>query len=375
MKKRHNPYNIDDVMNKHNLSRGEAEIKISDLKSKTSGSLKSYIKRYGEELGRKRFEEFKNKCIVSEESLIQKHGEELGKKKWQNYMSTRDSRSLSHYIKKYGEEEGRLKYQDSTESWTHKMSLDGYVEKYGEDEGNILYREMTSRKDSSSIDHIRKKYPDLSEEKILERYEQRNASKDCMSEFYFKEKFGESYEADMIEQRMRRSTVYFRLKELYGEDVAREKYLSKDFNIAPTKVIQHGKIKRYGSVSKSSNSFFEYLENSLGIELSYGSVNKEFSIFDEDTMKTYRYDGFHAPSNTLFEYNGSLFHFCEWKHDKKKWEHAFGVDVETVICNDKQKLSVAEKNGYNVVYIWDFEVSSKSGKSKKLEEIKGLMCI
>ena len=63
MKKRSSPYNISDVMQKHNITEEEAIERINKYKLQTSQSISGFIFRYGDELGHIKFEEFKNYFI------------------------------------------------------------------------------------------------------------------------------------------------------------------------------------------------------------------------------------------------------------------------------------------------------------------------
>jgi ribonuclease BN (tRNA processing enzyme) len=70
------------------------------------------IEKYGEEEGRKRYEEWIKNSTVTLEKMIEKYGEEEGKKRWKQFCErNRYTNTLEYYIETYGEEEeGRKRY-------------------------------------------------------------------------------------------------------------------------------------------------------------------------------------------------------------------------------------------------------------------------
>lgn len=145
-KKRRSPYDIEDVMNRDKCSKEEAIKTINELKMKTSGSKKSYIKRYGKELGEQKYREFCSKSSHTKEKYQQKYGE-IWEEKWNDYLKTKDSMSLDFHIKKYGEEIGTMKYNERINSVTH--TLENMIEKYGEEIGTMKYNEMIEKRSYS----------------------------------------------------------------------------------------------------------------------------------------------------------------------------------------------------------------------------------
>lgn len=57
---------------------------IRDIKD--NSSLKSFIERYGKELGTKRYHENCKKCAITEDKMIKKYGPELGKIKYKQWL-------------------------------------------------------------------------------------------------------------------------------------------------------------------------------------------------------------------------------------------------------------------------------------------------
>ncbi len=117
----------DSVSIKHFSKYGDL---AEELRAKRIDSIKNtlsnYIQKYGEEEGTKKYNVLNNKLrnIMTEDYHINKYGEEIGKLKWQE-KRLKFSITLDNLIKKYGLEEGSKKYQ----SWLTKITA-GFTKKY-----------------------------------------------------------------------------------------------------------------------------------------------------------------------------------------------------------------------------------------------------
>lgn len=136
---------------------------INQKNLSTAVSLENMIKMYGEEEGKKKFEQYREKQAYSNsfeykqkkhgwtkeeydsfnksravtlENLIKKHGDEKGKEIWKNYCTRQAYTSTNEYlIDKFGEEETN----NINLCKSHK--LDGFISRYGEEEGRKRYDE------------------------------------------------------------------------------------------------------------------------------------------------------------------------------------------------------------------------------------------
>lgn len=144
---RHNPYNLEQVMKRHKLSKADAQKKIDNLKERTSGSKSTYIKRYGKELGELKYKEFCEKSSHTKEKYIEKFGKDEGIKRWNEYLKTKDSTSLKFHIQKYGEKLGKIKYDERIDAI--KQTLENMQSKYGTEEGLKRYNEMNQKRSYS----------------------------------------------------------------------------------------------------------------------------------------------------------------------------------------------------------------------------------
>lgn len=147
--KRGNPYNADSVAAKLSVSIEEAEEIVRSRLDKVRIDLPSLIARHGERLGREKYEQLQSKSKTSVENYKERYGDGW-KAKWEYFRSTRNTRSLEAFVKKFGEDEGRARFEECNAQYTKKMSLEHLIEKFGEEVGTLEFQRRNSSKDSSS---------------------------------------------------------------------------------------------------------------------------------------------------------------------------------------------------------------------------------
>ena len=110
-------------------------------------SLSSFINRYGEELGeikyRERFSWYKDRYC--REFYIDKYGDIEGDLKWNEYLKNMSKTSLESYVNRYGEELGKCRFDRHVTIAKYKNSLEYYEEKYGNELGRIKWDEYRNR--------------------------------------------------------------------------------------------------------------------------------------------------------------------------------------------------------------------------------------
>jgi hypothetical protein len=64
---------------------------------------------------------------------------------------------LESYIEKYGDEDGRKRYKEHINKISFQNSLEGYKRKYGDKEGIKIFEKVNSKKDSMSLEYFLQK--------------------------------------------------------------------------------------------------------------------------------------------------------------------------------------------------------------------------
>lgn len=371
--KRHNPYSIEDVAKKHNISYEEAVFRVEELKSRTTITLENLIRKHGEKEGRKRFDQFRQKSAHTKEKYKDKYGNQW-EKHWKKYLQSK-SCSLEKFIERYGEEGHRL-YEECQSKKSYSNSLECYIGKYGEQEGLEKYNLIQKKRCTSGLYSFIEKY---GPEEGVKKYSETNIKKDSSSLNFFIKKYGEErakYEYE--NKKMRSSPLFCALKKEYGEKAALEvyaNYKNKTFDEVSHKFelvssyktkIKKDKLSK-GPVSKESNKFFKMLEALLGRKLVYGSKQDELKLLNIETMRYYCYDCYDAESNTIVEFHGVAWHPKEGELD---WQNPFGLSYKEKRQDDLKKKQLAESRGYNYVIIYSDEVRTVDKSEEKLHFLK-----
>lgn len=154
----------------------EDELKSISSRFDTA-SKESFIIRYGEEEGNRRYEEYvkfhsyKNKFeykrdklgwskeqfnefnrgrAVTLELCIKKHGQDLGKKIFEEYCGKQSYAGckLEYFVEKYGKEEGTNIYQELNKRKT--LNRETFIRKYGEIEGERIWKAYLLKRSHTS---------------------------------------------------------------------------------------------------------------------------------------------------------------------------------------------------------------------------------
>lgn len=149
------PYSIEFVMARDCCDESTAENTIKVLKNKTSGSLETYIQRYGETEGVERFNSFSKKSAHTLQTFQEHYGTTEGVKKYAEYINTKDSGSLAYFNKKYGEK-GKELYEQHCKLVGYYNTIEYYIQKYGSEEGYTKYKERSMSKGKKSTYFIEK---------------------------------------------------------------------------------------------------------------------------------------------------------------------------------------------------------------------------
>lgn len=364
----------------------EAELKIAELKLKTSGSLNSFISRYGEIDGKLKYEEFCRKSAHTEETFKRKYGEDW-QEKWLEYKKQKESRSDEYFKKKRGEdwEAEKKKFIDN---WAHQMTEEGMILRYGEKEGKQKYHSMTKRKQNTvensillygedegirrflesnekrgyanTLQYFVEKYGlDLGTQKYYEKQKKLSTQLESMIERYGLEEGSKKYH-EMCKGRKGRYTIEWYVSK-YGEEEGKNKFKA-----------HYANSKGYSGqqVQKSQVKFFELLQSRLSkfdCNLIFGQSKSEKHLF-RDNGRRYFYDAVDEDNKIIFEFNGSAFHY----HSSfgESWVSPYGMTIYESVLKDEEKMKLAVNNGYRYCIIWDFEIDSKDKIDSKIESIK-----
>ena len=273
------------------------------------------------------------------------------------------SRSLNYYVEKYGEKEGKKKYNDHIDKISVANSEDGYIRKYGEN-GHKKFKEISKRKDSMSLKFfIGKNNGDY--EKSLFEYEQRKKSV-SISLLSMLERYGKDgiiRHKNMIEKsrntlinnpnykeicRSRAITIE-KMIEKYGESLGKKKYNSWIERCSvPICRASKESLEIFNPLIEELiyNQNIEYDDIYLGV-----GIRNEYFIKENNMI--FFYDFTIRSKKIIIEYNGISFHP---KNENSNWSNPFNkISSKEAFEKQKNKIILAEKNGFRVLEIWSDE--------------------
>lgn len=347
LKKRGSMYDPENISKKKGISLDDARKISKDRKESTKITLENLVKKYGEEVGKEKYSIFLEKSKSTIENYKIRYGEQW-QEKWDFFLKTRDSSSLDFHIKKYGKDNGEKKFLEQLLKFKKSSDIKYYKEKYGEEEGLRKFEFVNSRKavgsiSSWSFDSFKKKH-----------------AKETISEDELRSLF-ETYK----KTRCTNTVEYFIAKGFSLEEAKdlRLKSIERMYRTQPQK----------NPVSKESIRFFSELQRMLGRTCSFGSKKDELLVKKDGRI--FFYDFFDKETNTIIEYNGSLFHAPPnlSENEINNWRNKYGLTWQQVKLKDDTKINVAKSLGYNVIVVWDYEVRSKTKMNEKVSEILKLL--
>ena len=299
----------------------------------------------------KRFEKYLKSKINTEEFYRLKLGDDLGVKTYNELNSKRNfGKTLEGQIKKYGKEEGTRRYNEMNSKKVH--TLENFIRKHGNVKGKEMY-ESTMAKKAMSLEKFQNKYGIKEGSKRWNEWKSK-----CIST-----------EKNFIRR--------------HGEKAGKQKWQDFKDKSKSTKenfIRRHGKVEgekrwknykeNYGwtQASQQSLEIFEPLTKQLlekGIDFNdifYGVENSfEFKI--ENDGRLYSYDYTILSLKIIFEFNGSHVHPSKEKLGESwnNWKNAWtGENADTKYAQDQHKIKIAEKEGFTVLEIWDYEDRNES---------------
>lgn len=107
-------------------------------------TLKEYQNRYGFIKGYDLWKLRNDRCSYrfSVDYYIEKYGDILGKVKWEEYKKNMSKTSLISFINRYGELYGKQKYKQFIDKIRHANTIEYYIEKYGKERGKEKFEEV-----------------------------------------------------------------------------------------------------------------------------------------------------------------------------------------------------------------------------------------
>jgi hypothetical protein len=177
---RFNMYNIDDYIEKRGFSYEQARQKVDEIKKKTTPSLESYIQKYGEVVGKQKFDKIcrRHKNYIDYWNMLYPNDPVLACAKFREYTASASLKNVNYYLKHgYTEDEAAKLISE------HQLKNAGVHRSYYEnlglpnDEIDAIMLEINKRKDSASLKFISSKFPNSTQKEIEIEHKKHNLEK------------------------------------------------------------------------------------------------------------------------------------------------------------------------------------------------------
>ena len=278
----------------------------------------------------------------SVKGYILKYGEEIGKKKWKKRLDTRKiSNSIKGYILKYGEEIGKKKWKEKCDKQSYKISKKYYIDTYGEFLGSKLSAE------NSIYGLIKKNKGDEYFRNFLNQKNKRAkiSHKEKMIEKYGNKLGQEKYKNYIAKQKYAHTLNYF--FEKYGKNLGLIKY-----NFSKQRLINNIQNTKKNK-SLISLELFVLISKKIKDDkhIYYHHHNKEKFLIDTQTKKLYFYDFVYK--NKIIEFNGDFWHMNPKQYTSNDINVKTKLRATDVWEHDKFKIQLAHNNNFKIKTIWE----------------------
>lgn len=316
----------------------EAKNKVAEIQDMTSES--SFVKRYGKEEGIRKFEQFKTSSAVTLDNLISKYGKEEGSKKYEEYIAKqRVSSSKEGMIARYGSERAEEICQSrglnhfNPQYWTNVGMT--------EEEAAVRAADERKKANVKSMDFYR--HRGISEDEARRLISE---SQCTFSLAKCKKKYGEVEGEKVFKDRQERWQNTLRSRVDYGDIVNR-------------------RCQSFGSSKVADDLFtalYERLPEDLKEKTYFKAKSKEFTKWNGSGI--YMYDFVITSIKLCVEFNGDIWHANPSKYsaeDRPNFKEPHLTAAE-IWKRDAEKASLLEKEGYEVIVVWESEYNHNTVK-------------
>ena len=270
-----------------------------------TASLSSFIRRYGEDEGKKKYDDYvklQAKAGCSLEYFVEKLGKEVGTKRYKELCKSKGI-SQENCIQKYGKEKGQRFFDHYCAVQAYAgSSLLWFIDKYGEEEGKRKYKEICEKKEAS------KSYSFVSQE-MFEAIDKKLGVVALPSRW---EKKNHEYEI-----------------------------------IAPYDV----------DFIKAHSDAISNVDSSVGINL--------IDVFKDDDVKMVKLRPDYVLGKRIIEFNGDFWHAnpkIYKPNDVLNWFNKAYDIAEDVWKRDANRLSIFEALGFKVHVVWESDYAENPDK-------------
>mgnify|MGYP002128712951 FL=1 len=131
------------------MSDQQSKIEVKNFQDARKNTLDNFIKRHGDELGRKRFDEYRQKQAYSNSFEYKSKHKGWSLQEFDAYNASRAA-TKANFVKRHGSKRGSKMWDRYIERQKYAgVSEQYFIEKYGETEGKSFYKKLNQLKSHS----------------------------------------------------------------------------------------------------------------------------------------------------------------------------------------------------------------------------------
>lgn len=303
--------------------------------------------------------------------FIEKYGEEEGRRRYEE-KSKASANTLENYIKKYGEKEGTKRYNDIKNRFKGRFTKEWFVNKYGYEEGIKKYKQK-NQLCSGSLETFIKRYGEIEGKKKYDNFRQK-----CIVRPEIKNNPNSEYN-----NRKFATTLDYWLEKCNGDiEKAKQKLKERQNTSSLNKFIRkyglengtnqyietcRKKLWKFNPYSKMSTNFIEellILVKNYNFKKIYYGENEYVFLINDESIKIAKPDLYIKDINLIIEFYGDYFH-----RNPKIYKNVIDDKKYKIWEYDEKRIKLIRKK-YNCTIMIVWELDYHLQKEKILNEIK-----
>lgn len=355
--------------NNPELSNKQCEEKAKWFRKSCNYLAKEYYERNYPDLSNEEREKLRQKNLKKSRENNKNHFEywkknypELSKeeqeKLWHDFAKTTNYCCVEYYLARGYSKEEAIKERDNR---VKKMGNKVSEKLMGEN--NPMHSSKTTQEERNSISprniaFYERKYPELSHEEHLKLQQEffeknrkaiKNAIKDTNIEYYLNQGMSKEEAEQALKKRQATFTLEKCIKK-YGEIEGLKKFSERQQKWLKSLQQNFSKFgDGRGQQSEIANDLIQKCCKILNIRKPY----KEKYIYDNIFKRAYSYDFVY--NNKIIEFQGDYWHCNPELYNEDFYNKVKKKTAKEIWQFDKEKKECAEKYGYKILYIWEYE--------------------
>lgn len=306
----------------------------------------------------------------------EKHYPDLSKeeqeKLWHKFTKTTNYCCIEYYLARGYSKEEAIKERDNR---VKKMGNKVSEKLMGEN--NPMHSSKTTQEERNSISprniaFYKRKYPELSHEEHIKLQQEffeknrkaiKNAIKDTNIEYYLNQGMSKEEAEQALKERQATFTLEKCIKK-YGEIEGLKRFSERQQKWLKS---LRKNFENYGDNRSPQSKFASEIIKECCKILNIKKPYKEKYIYDNINHRAYAYD--FKYNDKLIEFQGDYWHCNPNLYDENFFNKVKKKTAKEIWQFDKEKKECAEKYGYKILYIWEYEYNlNKDATIKKCIE-------